>query len=983
MKRKIDPLRIPSGDSLSFEHVRNFYPFVSGIFGRTFPIMLIFGGLGLAVSFYRSLGEPGFARAFLLHIAVYASACLVFFFRHRLSVVLGFSIMLAVGYVIAVQSLLSLGLGGTGVMHLVVLCTFASVFLGLKAGMITLIVGGIMLAAIGFGVSASIIKVMPEAVRYLFSPVNWMMQLSCYLMYMIALVLSVNALREKATASIRELKEGKARLEAEVERRKSAEEAMAESEARLRQIIDLVPHFIFAKDRSGRFVIANKALADAFGTTAGNIIGKTMAEFNPNRDEVERLTRDDMSVMDSGCPEEVREEQITDFNGRVRTMETVRIPFTLLSTGEEAVLGVSTEITKRKQAEEKLRESEIRFEELADSLPQPVSEFDLEGNFTFGNATGFRLFGYSKEEFQEEPYSVYRMLIPEDRERAKEGIRRVFTGEERQGEPEYTAVRKDGSTFPILVYASPVIREGKPTGFRTILVDITERKQFERALMESEAKYRSVVESSLVGFYIVQDGLFRYVNRRWCEIFGYAYDEVIDKLGPADIAHPDDRQAVEDNMKMGLADEKDYIEYVFKTLRKDGRMLTVKALGNSIIYGGRPAGAGTVIDITRERQLESHLRQAQKMEAIGTLTGGIAHDFNNILTALVGYGSLLQMRMENTDPLRMYVDRILSAAHKASGLTKSLLTFGRQQPINLQPTSINGIIQGTEQLLKRLLTEDILFETRLTPENVTVMADATQIDQILFNLVTNARDSMPKGGTLVLETGRAVLDRDFALVHGFGEPGTYAVLSVTDTGVGMDETVTDKIFEPFFTTKETGKGTGLGLATVYGIVKQHGGYITVYSEVNVGTTFRIYFPAVRTKADEERPVFFHVKRGDETILVAEDNEEVRRFVKDIFKLYGYKTIEAVDGEDAVEKFKHEKDIDLVILDSVMPKMNGREAYDEIVRIRPDARVLFMSGHTRDILLDKGIGEKEFAFISKPLVPNELLQLVREILDRKN
>jgi len=983
VKRKIDPSRNPSGDSPSFEEAGDFYPVLSGIFGRTFPMMLILGGAALAVSFYRSLVEPGFWAAFLLHVAVYVSVCLVFFFRLRFSVLLGFSLMLAIGYVIAVQSLFSLGLGGTGVMHLVALCTFACVFLGLKAGMITLTVGGVMLVAIGFGVSADLIRVNPGTVRYLSSPVNWIMQLFCYLMYMVALVLSVNGLRAKATASIRELKESKTRLEGEVERRKSAEEAMTESEARLRQIIDLVPHFIFAKDRNGRFIIANKAMAEAFGTTVGNIIGKTMADLNPNREEVERLARDDLSAMDSGSPEEIREEQMTDINGHVRIMETVRIPFTLLSTGEEAVLGVSTEITKRKQAEEKLKESETRFEELADSLPQPVSEFDLQGNFTFGNATGCQLFGYTKEELQGEPYSVYQMLIPEDRERAKEGLRRVITGEERQGKPEYTAIRKDGSTFPVLVYASAVIREGKLAGFRTILADITERKEFERALMESEAKYRSVVESSLVGFYIVQDNLFRYVNRRWCEMFGYAYEEVIDKLGLADIAHPDDRQAVEESVNKKLANDKDYVEYVFKTLRKDGRVLTVKALGNSIIYDGRPAAAGTVIDITRERQLESHLRQAQKMEAIGTLTGGIAHDFNNILTALVGYGSLLQMRMEKTDPLRMYVDRILSAAHKASGLTKSLLTFGRQQPINLQPTSVNGIIQGTEQLLKRLLTEDILFETRLTSENVTIMADATQIDQILFNLVTNARDAMPKGGTLILETARVVLDRDFALVHGFGEPGTYAVLSVTDTGEGMDETVSEKIFEPFFTTKETGKGTGLGLATVYGIVKQHGGYITVYSEINVGSTFKVYFPAVKTKADEEQPPTYNIKRGSETILVAEDNEEVRRFVKDIFRLYGYKTIEAVDGEDAVEKFKRERGIDLVILDSVMPKKNGREAYDEIMRIRPGARVLFMSGHTKDILLDKGIGEKEFSFISKPLVPNELLQLVREILDRKN
>jgi two-component system, cell cycle sensor histidine kinase and response regulator CckA len=825
---------------------------VGAIFGRTFPIILILGGVGLVISFYRALGEPGFLGAFFLHLGVYVSACLAYLFRLRLSVLLVFSFMLVIGYVIAIQSLFSLGLAGTGIMHLVILCTFACVFLGLKAGMITLMAGGITLAIIGFGISSGVIKMMPEAGRYLSSPANWIMQLFCYFMYMTTLVFSVNGLREKVGASIRELRENNARLEAEIERR--------------------------------------------------------------------RLT------------------------------------------------------------EEKLKESERRFEELADSLPQPIAEFDLAGKFTFGNATGFELFGYTKEEYHDNAYTVYQMLVPEDHERAKEGLRRVIMGQERLDNREYTALRKDGTTFPIMVYASPVIREGRPSGFRTVLVDITERKKFERALMESEAKYRSVVESSLVGFYIVQDNLFRYVNRRWCEIFGYGYEEVIDRLGPADIAHPDDKEKVEENIGKRLTDEKDYIEFIFRALSKDGRTLTVKALGSAIIYNDRPAATGTVIDITREKHLESHLRQAQKMEAIGTLTGGIAHDFNNILTALVGYGSLLQMRMDNTDPLRIYVDRMLSAAHKASGLTKSLLTFGRQQPINLQPTNINGIIQGTEQLLKRLLTEDIAFETRLTADNVTIMADATQIDQILFNLVTNAGDSMPKGGTLIIETRRVILDRDFALIHGFGEPGTYAVLTVSDAGVGMTDAVMEKIFEPFFTTKETGKGTGLGLATAYGIVKQHNGYITVYSEVNVGTTFKIYFPVVKTKVDEEQPVSFNMKRGNETILVAEDNEEVRRFVRDIFRLYGYRIVEAVDGEDAVKKFREQRVVDLVILDSVMPRKNGREAYDEIIKIKPDIKVLFMSGHTRDILLDKGIQEREFAFISKPLLPNELLQKAREILD---
>ncbi len=368
------------------------------------------------------------------------------------------------------------------------------------------------------------------------------------------------------------------------------------------------------------------------------------------------------------------------------------------------------------------------------------------------------------------------------------------------------------------------------------------------------------------------------------------------------------------------------------------------------------------------------------MEAIGQLAGGIAHDFNNILTALVGYGSLLQMKMAEGDPLRVYANHILSASRKASGLTKSLLAFSREQAVDLEQMNMNDIILGTEKLLRRLLTEDILFNINLTSEDVTIMANATQIDQILFNLVANARDSMPEGGVLHVETKAVTIDSDFVMVHGFGKTGGYALLSVSDTGTGMDKATKEKIFDPFFTTKEVGKGTGLGLFTVYGIVKQHGGYIVAYSEVNAGTTFHVYLPLVQRESEKVECLPFVPTGGGETILVAEDEEEVRQLIREVLDMYGYKVIEAVDGQEAVEKFRTHESVDLVIVDSVMPRKNGRAAYDEILKADPRVKVLFMSGHTRDIVLDRGIAEKEFDFIAKPLSPNELLRTVRTILD---
>jgi len=371
------------------------------------------------------------------------------------------------------------------------------------------------------------------------------------------------------------------------------------------------------------------------------------------------------------------------------------------------------------------------------------------------------------------------------------------------------------------------------------------------------------------------------------------------------------------------------------------------------------------------------------MESIGTLTGGIAHDFNNILTALMGYATLIKMKLDKGSPLGLYVDQVLSASEKAADLTRSLLTFSRQQSVELIPLNINDTIKATKKLLNRLLTEDIELCTSLTKDDTVVMADRSQMDQILFNLVSNARDAMPKGGTLTIGTAIVDVDGGFIRTHGFGKPGRYVVINVSDTGTGMDEATQEKIFDPFFTTKDPGKGTGLGLATVYGIVKQHNGYIIVYSQANRGAAFHVYLPAAMARADEKLDTETPIPRGKETILIAEDDEKVRHIMREALQEYGYKTIEAIDGEDAIDKFKqHRGDIDLIVLDSVMPKKNGREAYEEMRGIDPDIRVLFTSGYTKDIVLDKGIQDKEFDFIAKPLCLEKLLRKVREVLDRQ-
>jgi len=369
------------------------------------------------------------------------------------------------------------------------------------------------------------------------------------------------------------------------------------------------------------------------------------------------------------------------------------------------------------------------------------------------------------------------------------------------------------------------------------------------------------------------------------------------------------------------------------------------------------------------------------MEAVGQLAGGIAHDFNNILTAVIGYAHMLKMKLKDDKKLGSYADNILSLSDRAANLTQSLLAFSRKQIINPRPVNLNEIIRTVEKLLSRIIGEDMQLKAVLSARDLIIMADHLQIEQVLMNLATNARDAMPEGGRLTIGTEDVDIDHEFIKEHGYGTEGAYAVMSVTDSGAGMARETREKIFEPFFTTKETGKGTGLGLSMVYGIIKQHDGYINVYSEPGEGTTFRIYLPLIEAKADEIKPDFIKsLETGTETILLAEDETEVRAFTRKLLEEYGYKVIDAKDGDDTIDKFKLHKDkIELVILDVIMPNRNGREVCEAIKKITPDIKVLFTSGYPADHI-DGMIG-KGSVFILKPVSPTKLLQKIREVLDK--
>jgi signal transduction histidine kinase/CheY-like chemotaxis protein len=427
------------------------------------------------------------------------------------------------------------------------------------------------------------------------------------------------------------------------------------------------------------------------------------------------------------------------------------------------------------------------------------------------------------------------------------------------------------------------------------------------------------------------------------------------------------------------------LQYPFRIITRKDEPEWVLNNSVKIIWEKKTGVLNIFTDITESKKLEQQLLQAQKMEAIGQFAGGIAHDFNNILTAIIGYGSLVKIKIKGEGPLVKYIDNILTSAERAANLTKSLLTFTRKQVIDPKPTDINEVILSAEKLLSQLIGEDIEFSVKLNGNGLIVIADGNQIIQVLMNLATNARDAMPRGGRLTIRTDIVEIDGTFIQMHGYGKKGLYALISFEDNGIGMNEKTMERIYEPFFTTKEVGKGTGLGLATVYGIIKQQNGYIDVQSTLNEGTTFNVYLPIVLSSPVETKPIRApYIAGGSETILLGEDEEDIRNFIREVLESYGYRVIEAADGEDVIQKFKENKDdVRLLILDIIMPKKNGKDAYSKINSVSGNnVKVIFISGHTADFIQNYADSDEEINFLYKPIDINTLLGEVRRVLDEQ-
>jgi len=642
-----------------------------------------------------------------------------------------------------------------------------------------------------------------------------------------------------------------------------------------------------------------------------------------------------------------------------------------------------SEVQLRRQEQDlraKILEDTVEIQRLADiveSSDDAIIGISTEGAITSWNGGAEKLSGYTARETIGHPFAA---VVAVDSEGDAASVPLPIGTQEPIRNLEVKWVRKDGRRVPVSLTVSPILGSGGTIQGGSIFArDITAARRAQQALEESERRYRLLFDNNPQPMWVYDQATLEFltVNETAVRSYGYAREEFL-RMTLKDIRPEEDIPKLLESTATpptGLNKEGPW-----RHRKKNGQIISVEITEHPLQYGEHAACLVMATDITERLRLEEQFRQSQRLESVGRLAGGVAHDFNNLLTVINGYSDMLLKDLAPGDPGLDAIGEIREAGERAAGLTQQLLAFSRRQVMQLAVLDLNAVVATTKSFLRRLIGEDVELVTKLSPELGSIQADAVQIQQIIMNLAVNSRDAMPHGGTLLIETANAVLDESYRAEYPGIRPGPYVMLAITDTGVGMSQEVQARIFEPFFTTKELGKGTGLGLATVYGMVKQGGGWIWVYSEPARGTTFKIYFPRTDQTPSAVAPVIETDLHGTETILVVEDQTEVRVLTVTGLSRFGYTVHGFATGREALafcDAFHG--DIHLVITDVVMPDMNGREVAAQIARIRPAARVLFMSGYTTNVIVHHGALDADVEYLQKPFTPASLARRVREVL----
>jgi PAS domain S-box-containing protein len=760
----------------------------------------------------------------------------------------------------------------------------------------------------------------------------------------------------------------------DITERKQVEIALRNSEERLRLITNLVPHGIFAKDAAGRHIFANPALAELAGLSVEEMLGKDDFDLVANRAEAEAYRADDLAVIQSGKKMVIAEEPRTDLSGRTRFLQTIKIPFTVAETGEPAVLGVCLDITERKQAEEELRRQQNELQALFDLMPAMVWFKDRQNGILRINQRAAQATGKPVEEI--EGKSMREIYPQEAAKYYADDLEVINSRAPKLGIIE-TLRNRDGQEIWVQTDKVPVFNKaGEVDGIVVMVQDITERKR-------NEGRIRRLVDSNIQGvFFWNTNGRILEANDAMLGMVGYTREDLkAGRISWAAMTPPEfserDQRALEELAAKGICKpfEKEF-------LRKDGTRVPI-FIGAAMFDDKPDDGVCFVLDLTERKKLEQQFLRAQRMESIGTLASGVAHDLNNILAPIIMSIELLKGMVNNPQGEQMLAT-IEASARQGADIVRQVLSFARGvdgERIEIQP---KHLLQDLENIIKGTFPKNIQLEFRIPGDIWTVLGDPTQVHQVLLNLSVNARDAMPNGGSLTIEVVNRVLDEHYAAMNPQARAGRYVQINITDSGTGMPPEVIDKIFEPFFTTKEMGKGTGLGLSTVMAVVKSHEGIVTVYSELDRGTTFKVYLPAMDLPSDGQEKTTQQVSmpRGNgETVLIIDDEASILTITGQTLQAFGYRVLTATDGAEAVALYATRKDeIAVVLTDMMMPVMDGTATIRALNRINPAVKIIAASGLNANGTVAKVSEPSVKHFLTKPYTAGTLLKTLRTILE---
>ena len=800
---------------------------------------------------------------------------------------------------------------------------------------------------------------------------------------------------EQLTQELATLRQQVARMKELGKIRRQKETALRESEEKYRGILHNMDDAYYEVDLKGNYVFCNEAMLLKTGYSREELAGMSYKKI-VSLETQERVKQVFQDVYKTGHPIRNFEYDLIRKDGDNRNFEAWVSPIFDKKHRPIGFRGMAHDVTDRKRVEDELKESrerlkrsEERYRVILDNMEEAYYEVDLHGNHMFYNESTLRNLGYTREEMLGMNYRQY--VDEENAQKIYEAYHRVFlTGETIKG-MDWVLRKKTGEKMPVEGSVS-LMRDsqGNPIGFRGVVRDITKRKEAEKELRESEEKYRLLAEKAMMGIFWINDSFqFIYVNDHLCKILGRSRSEVLGK-NFREVLSDNSRDHVTERYVRRQRGEEVPDRYEVEVVRPDGEVRRIEMMVAVMLdKSGRMNSIGQAIDITERKQseeerekLQQQLTQAQKMESIGRLAGGVAHDFNNMLGVILGHAEIAMMKADPSQPFYKDLVEISEAAGRSANLTRQLLAFARKQTVTPKLLVLNEVIEGMLKMLQRLIGEDIELAWLPDSAQAMVKVDPGQIDQILANLCVNARDSIAGVGKVIIETGNAVFDEDFCSSRIGFSPGDYVIITVRDNGCGMDKETLENLFEPFFTTKDVGQGTGLGLATVYGIVKQNGGFIHVDSEPGHGATFRVYLPrhVGKTEPTRKDDQGTPATRGHETILLVEDEPAMLEMTTLLLEQLGYVVLKACTPGEAIHIAEnHPGDIHLLVTDVVMPEMNGRDLARKILSLYPGIKRLFMSGYTADVIVHQGVLDEGVHFISKPFSVKGLADKVRETL----